>query len=248
MTQLSAADTVVAVDKTIHDVGSAWMLDPETFHYGAEFGYEKALPFYFAGRGGVLGDVDADVVRAAMGYWHPGMVRKMWDRGIAVAGAAAAAHRYAQACARWAENHLDGLEHTDRFAELAEKVIAGVEVSGLPLFAAWRTAPLADGGPARVLQLVHVLREWRGAMHLVATTAARLGPLEAILTNEGVDQARFFGWRDELPDCSHLVDRHNRAQEMTDVLAAAGYEETLTPEERAEFAELVAVLGKRVLG
>lgn len=248
MTQLSAADTVVAVDATIHDVGSAWMLDKETPAHGVEFGYEKALPFYFAGRGGVLGDVDADVICAAMGYWHPGMVRKMWDRGVAVAGAEEAARRYAQACVRWAEGHLDGLEHADRLAELAEKVVTGVDVGGLPLFAGWRAVPLPDGGPARVLQLVHVLREWRGAMHLTATTAAGLRPLEAILTNEGVDQARFFGWRDELPDCSHLVDRQARAQEMTNLQAAAGYEQTLTSEERAEFAELVAGLGKRVLG
>ncbi len=248
MTQLSAADTVVAVDATIHDVGSAWMLDKETAAVGVEFGYDKALPFYFAGRGGVLGDVDADVICAAMGYWHPGLVRKMWDRGVAVAGAEEGASRYARACARWAEGHLDGLAHADRLAELAEKVVTGVDVGGLPLFAGWRAAPLADGGPARVLQLVHVLREWRGAMHLVATTAAGLRPVEAILTNEGAEQARYFGWREELPDCSHLVDRQARAQEMTNVQAAAGYEEALTPEERAEFAELVAALGKWVLG
>lgn len=248
MTQLSAADTVVAVDKTIHDVGSAWMLDKETAVRGAELGFDKGLPFYFAGRGGVLGDVDADVICAAMGYWHPGIVRKMWERGVAVAGAQEASRRYMKACEGWAESHLDGLENADRLAELAEKVVRGADVGGLSLFAGWRAAPLADGGPARVLQLVHVLREWRGAMHLVATTAAGLRPLEAILTNEGADQARFFGWRDELPDCSHLADRQARAQEMTNLQAAAGYEETLTPEERAEFAERMAALGKRVLG
>jgi len=248
MTQLSAADTVVAVDRTIHDVGSAWMLDKETAVRGAELGFDKGLPFYFAGRGGVLGDVDADVICAAMGYWHPGMVRKMWDRGVAVAGAKEASRRYMVACAQWADSHLAGLEHADRLAELAGKIVSGADVGGLSLFAGWRTAPLADGGPARVLQLIHVLREWRGAMHLAATTAAGLRPLEAILTNEGTDQARFFGWRDELPDCSHLVDRQARAQEMTDQQAAAGYEATLTAEERAEFAELMAGLGKRVLG
>lgn len=248
MTQLSAADTVAAVDATIHDVGSTWMLDKETFARGVEFGYDKSLPFYFAGRGGVLGDVDADVICAAMGYWHPGMVRKMWDRGVAVAGAEEASRRYARACVLWAEAHLDGLENADRLAELAEKVVTGVDVGGLPLFAGWRAVPLPDDGPARALHLAHVMREWRGAMHLAATTAAGLRPLEAILTNEGPDQARFFGWRDELPDCSHLADRQVRAQEMTDLQAATGYEETLTPEERAEFAELVAGLGKRVLG
>ncbi|GAB1509671.1 SCO6745 family protein [Actinophytocola sp. KF-1] len=246
MTELSAEETVRAADRILHDVGSVWMLHPDTQARGAGHGYPKHLAFYFAGRGGVLGDVDAGVVTAAMGWWHPGLVRLMWDRGLAVAGAREGARRYAQACADWADDHLTGFAEADRLAELAEKVVTGVEEAGLPLFAGWRAQPRADGGPARLLQLVHVLREWRGSMHLVATTAAGLGPLEAILTNEGQQQARFLGWRDELPDCDHLKDRQVRAQEITDRLAADGYERTLTPAERAEFAGLVRRLSEAV--
>ena len=247
MAELTAEETVRAADKIVHDVGSVWMLHPDTQARGAEYGYTKRLAFYFAGRGGVLGDVDAGVVVAAMGWWHPGLVRLMWDRGIAVAGAREGARRYAQACADWANDHLTGVAHTDRLTELAEKVVAGAEESGLPLFAGWRAEPRADGGPARLLQLVHVLREWRGSVHLVATTAAGLGPVEAILTNEGEQQARFFGWRDELPDCDHLKDRQVLAQEITDRLVADGYERALTPAERAEYVDLVRRLGEAVL-
>lgn len=247
MAELTAEETVQAVDKVLHDVGTVWMLHPETQARGAAHGYPKHLAFYFAGRGGVLGDVDAGVVTAAMGWWHPGIVRLMWDRGLAVAGAREGARRYAQACADWANDHLTGFADTDRLAELAGQVVSGAEESGLPLFAGWRAEPLADGGPARLLQLVHVLREWRGAVHLVATTAAGLRPLEAILTNEGEQQARFFGWRDDLPDCGHLKDRYVQAQQTTDRLVADTYERALTPAERAEFAELVRKLGAEVL-
>jgi hypothetical protein len=247
MAELTAEETVQAADKILHDVGSVWMLHPDTQARGAEHGYPKHLAFYFAGRGGVLGDVDAGVVTAAMGWWHPGLVRLMWDRGLAVASAREGARRYAQACADWADDHLSGFAPADRLADLAEKVVTGAEESGLPLFAGWRAEPRADSGPARLLQLVHVLREWRGAVHLVATTAAGLGPPEAILTNEGEQQARFFGWRDELPDCDHLKDRQVQAQETTDRLVAAGYERALTPAERAEFVDLVRQLGEAVL-
>ncbi|MDQ3790418.1 MAG: evbL [Actinomycetota bacterium] len=247
MAELTAEETVKAADKILHDVGSVWMLHPDTQARGAAHGYPKHLAFYFAGRGGVLGDVDAGVVTAAMGWWHPGLVRLMWDRGLAVASAREGARRYAQACADWADDHLSGFGPADRLADLAEKVVTGAEESGLPLFAGWRAEPRADGGPARLLQLVHVLREWRGSVHLVATTAAGLGPLEAILTNEGEQQARFFGWRDELPDCDHLKDRQAQAQETTDRLVAAGYERALTPAERGEFVDLVRQLGEAVL-
>lgn len=238
MPELTAAQTVQEADHVVHDVGTKWMTHPETAARGAARGYPKGLAFYFAGRGGVLGDVDAGVVVAAMGWWHPGLVRKMWDRGVAVAGAREAARHYYEACAAWAGDHFV-YPAADRLSELAGKVVAGAEESGLPLFAGWRAEQLADGGPARALQLLHVLREWRGSVHLVATTAAGLGPLEAILTNEGEQQARFFGWRDDLPDCSHLRDRHVVAEETTNRLVADTYERALTPAERAEFVDLV---------
>ncbi len=47
---------------------------------------------------------------------------------------------------------------------------------------------------------MQILREWRGGLHLVATTAVGLSPLEAILTNEGPGQAKFFGWSEPFPD------------------------------------------------
>jgi hypothetical protein len=247
MPDMSGEQTVQAVDRVLHDVGTAWMIHADTGRRAEAFGYGKPRTFYFAGRGGALGDVDAEVVIAAFGWWDPGLVRLMWDRGLAVAGARESARRYAQACGAWAEDHLAGFPHADRLSELAERVVGSVEEAGLPLFAGWRAQPRADGGVARMLQLVHVLREWRGAVHLVATTAVGLRPLEAILTNEGEPQARFLGWRDELPNCDHLKDRHVRAQEITDQLIAAEYERALDPAERAEFAALVAKLADTVL-
>jgi hypothetical protein len=247
MPELTSEETVQAVDHVLHDVGTAWMTHKDITARAEEYGYGKALPFYFAGRGGVLGDVDAGVVIAAMGWWEPGLVRLMWGRGLAVASAREGASRYAQACATWADDHLACFGHADRFIELAERVVGTAEESGLSLFAGWRAQPRADGGAARMLQLVHVLREWRGSVHLVATTAAGLGPLEAILANEGPDQARFLGWRGDLPNCDHLADRHAQAQEITNRLAATGYERALSPSERAEFADLVKGLGDTVL-
>lgn len=247
MAELTGEQTVQAVDSILHDVGTAWMIHEDTQARAEEYGYGKLQPFYFAGRGGVLGDVEAGVVIAAFGWWDPGYVRLMWGRGLAVAGARESARRYGQACVAWADDHITGFEPADRLSELAEKVIDTVDECGLPLFAGWRAEPRADGGVARMLQLVHVMREWRGAMHLVGTTAAGLGPLEAILTNEGERQARFLGWRGDLPECDNLKERHVRAEEITDQLAAKGYERALTPAERAEFAELVTQLGQKVL-
>lgn len=245
MPELTAAETARAVDGIVHDIGSKWMLDPATSERGKEVGYGNPFAFYFAGRGGVLGDVDGGVVWAAFGFFEPGLVRAMWDEGVATAGAREAARRYAEAFTAWGEEHLPD---DPRLCELAERVANAAEGAGLPLFCGWRAEPLPDGGPARLVQVLHVLRELRGGLHLVATTAAGLSPLQAVLAHEGEGKARFCGWRGDLPDCAHLKPTFAEAEEITDRLAAAVYERALSPSERAEFAERVGKVGAQVLG
>jgi hypothetical protein len=47
-----------------------------------------------------------------------------------------------------------------------------------------------------------------------------LTPLEAILTNEGRGQAKFFGWPEPFPDSAPLRHKHDEAEAITDRLAA----------------------------
>lgn len=246
MRELSGAETTRAADPVIHDVGSAFMLHPETMGRAAEQGYANGFAFYFAGRGGVLGDVDADVVAAAMGWFNPAVVRAMWDEGVAIGGARETARRYNEACAAWGRDHLTGVDGLDRFATLAEQVSASADSSGLPLFAGWRAESRVDDAPGRAMQLIHVLREWRGAIHLVGTTAAGLSPVEAILTADGEARASMFGWS-EFPDCTALKDRHDDAQVITDRLCGAVYDRALSGKERAEFADIVSNIKAAVL-
>lgn len=240
--------TIEAIDRTIHDVGTAWMIHADTVRRSVEFGYRDTLSFYFVGRGGVLGDVDADVVGAAMGYFEPTLTRSMWDSGVAVAGAREGARRYGQACVAWGEDHLSGLPGIDRLVELAERLVATADTAALPLFAGWRAEPPAPQTAGRLLQLIHMLREWRGGLHLAATTAAGLSPLEAILTNDGPDHARFFGWHGDLADCSALKPRHDWAEETTNRLTTTVYERAFSDGERVEFSRLVEMVGGAVLG
>jgi len=242
VTELSAHEAVRATADPIHDVGSKFMLDPATFARAAEWGWSNPFAFYFSGRGGVLGDVDPAVVTAALGWFNPLVVSAMWTEGVAVHGAREAGRRYAEAAALWGREHLQGVDGLERFVELGEQLVAGADATGRPLFAAWRAEPGVDDPPGRALQLVHMLREWRGANHLVATTSVGLGPLEAILTNEGESQAKFFGWPEPFPDCSGIKDLHGEAEDLTDRLCAQAFKTTMTAAERGEFADAVAVI------
>ena len=218
------------------------MLHPDTMARATENGYDNPFAFYFAGRGGVLGDVDAEVVYAAFGWFSPTILRPMWEAGMAVHGAREAAARYGAACAAWGRDHLSEATGLDRFSQLAERVVGAAETSGRPLFAGWVREPRVDDPAGRAAQLVHVMREWRGANHLVATTASGLGPLEAILGLDGEGQAKFFGWSEPFPEVTDdLRARRREAEDLTDRLCAPAFE-ALTGPERAEFCELVPAL------
>jgi hypothetical protein len=140
----------------------------------------------------MLGDVEADVVCAAFGWFEPSRVKKYFDQGAAVDSASVAAARMADGHAQWGRKYLANVEGLGEFVGATERLVDGLEGSDLPLFVGWRAAHRADDAAGKGAQLMQILREWRGALHLVATTAAGLSPRDAILTNEGaLDRNRF---------------------------------------------------------
>ena len=61
----------------IGSIGAAFYFHPDTVAKGKEVGLD-GFRFYVLGRGGVLGDVEPDVVHAAFGYFHTGLIDKIW--------------------------------------------------------------------------------------------------------------------------------------------------------------------------
>ena len=82
-------DAALAIVRTtsvpIHHIGTAIYLSPDVFGWAAGWGWPNAFAFYFAGRGGMLGDVDANVVCSAFGWFEPAIVKTLFDEGAAVA-------------------------------------------------------------------------------------------------------------------------------------------------------------------
>jgi hypothetical protein len=245
---LAVPDAVRATAAPLHDLGGRFMASRSTFRRGAEWGWDHGLSFYVAGRGGVLGDVDGAVVSAAFGFFNPDTLIPLWETGVAVAGARAAARRYNEAAALWGVDRLSKVEGVGRLAELGEQLVAAADIACLPLFAGWRAEPRVDDPPAHAGQIIHVLREWRGANHLVATTAVGLRPVEAVLTGDGERQAAVCGWSEPFADYSALQSLREEAEVRTDRLCAGAFDRGLTGSERAEFAALVTAAHAVVTG
>jgi hypothetical protein len=89
--QDAALAAVKSTSAPIHDIGTAAYLSPDIAAWAAEWGWPNPFAFYFAGRGGMLGEVGADVVTSAFGWFAPSTVRAMYSEGVGVAGTTGAA-------------------------------------------------------------------------------------------------------------------------------------------------------------
>jgi hypothetical protein len=224
----------------IHDIGTKIYLSPDVFGWAAEWGWTNPFAFYFAGRGGMLGDVSPEVVVSAMGWFEPGVAAAMFAEGITEHCASEAAARMAEAHSKWGELHYVGIEGLEEKVAVCEELVGGLEGSAIPIFAGFREAAPGASPAGRAAQLMQILREWRGGLHLVGTTAVGLSPLEAILTNEGPGQAKFLGWQEPFPNVEILKTKHDEAEKITDRLCTAGLVGALGAERFGEFEAAVS--------
>src|ERR1700728_1571408 len=127
-TEHDAAPAVVKPPSVpIHDIGSAIYLSPDLFGWAGEWGWSNPFSFYFAGRGGMLGDVTAAVVCAALGWFEPGAVKTFYEEGVAVAASPTdVAQRMAEATALWGEKYLAKIDGLEDFVSLTESTVEGL--------------------------------------------------------------------------------------------------------------------------
>ena len=237
-------DNVRALTEPIGSLGGAWMLHPEVLGPCRDVGYPNGFAYYVTGRGGVLGDVDADVVSSAFGFFEPSLVRKLWEQGTAVESARSAARRYGAACAQWGSGRYGSFIGVERLAELAEVVVRGVDVSGLALFAGWRNEPLPSDAGGRATLLLHMLRELRGSVHLLCVVATGLTTRDAVLASGGAEQATKFGWSGPFPDI--VPSTKKEAEDLTDRVLIGLYRHAASEEQVDELTKLVLGLQSHV--
>jgi hypothetical protein len=227
----------------IEKVGAAWMLHPEQFEATTAAGYGHPFAGYFAGRGGVLGEVTPEVVDATFAIFAPEVVTMMWNMGLPVHGARGGAELYFRQGAEWAQRHLAGVDGLERFAELGERVIASAPALGLPLFAGWRTLPRVSDPAGHAFQVSLILRELRGAIHVAAVASAGVSALEAHkLAGKPDEYIDMFGWPKPYPDVAHLKGVRDEVEETTNARCAQILAGALSAEEADELGRLAEAM------
>lgn len=227
---------VMTATAATRDIGAAFYFVPETVGVGKEHGL-GGFRFYLVGRGGVLGNVDADVVRSAFGYFQPDLVRKLWESSTEIKPARDAARLYNECAHDFGRRTFSDIDPDvlSGFNAAAAKLIDGHEGASMPLFVAHRAEPRPAEAPALAMHLAMVLRELRGSVHLLALAAVGLDTSVAHAIRRP-DDVGTFGW-DPAPEATD-ADRElwQRAEDLTDDLLAPLYA-TLTDAEAAALIE-----------
>ncbi|HXW38184.1 MAG TPA: hypothetical protein VEJ44_00705, partial [Acidimicrobiales bacterium] len=187
-------------------MGSAFYFTEPAISKGAELGL-GTFRFYVLGRGGVLGDVDAAEVQSAFGYFAEGIIRTQWDKARTILDPRTAALEYMACCAEFGRTKFSSLEGLEPLCAALDAVNDAADPAGLALYAGIRAEPLAGDPPARAMQLVTVLREYRGSAHLVAIVAQLLDPKIAHFIARP-EMWNGFGYSDD--EKPEVTDEHRR--------------------------------------
>ena len=170
----------------------------------------------------MLGDVEAEVVASAFGYFNPALVDKIWTTAKERMAPRDAARLYLSCCHQFGRDHFAAVDGLDAYCAAAEKVNDAINPAGLALYAGIDSEPVPDDAPARALHLTAVLREARGSAHLLAIVASGLAPRIAHAIKRPTE-GKEFGWDDTPEPTPDELAQWQQAEEMTDRLLAPAF-------------------------
>ena len=220
---MTPEDLVAVACPKISQMGWAFYFVPATTARAEELGLD-GFSFYALGRGGVLGDVESSVVASAFGYFNPTLVATMWDAARQIVAPRQAGRAYMECCAAFGRTTFGAVAGLDAFCDAAGAVNDAADPMGLALYAGIAAEPLVDDAPGRAMQLVSVLREFRGSAHLIALRASGLDGRTAHHIHRPDDTA-MFGWSEDDAPAISSDDRARWAiaEQLTDRLVLPAY-------------------------
>ena len=201
---MDTKELLKTVSGPINEMGSAFYFVPETMEAGKALGL-GGMEFYVQGRAGQMGNTSPEAVAAAFGYFKTSFLTSVLEAANAKCDARTAGKAHMEACAALGRAKLSSLPNLEAFVAVMEKVNAAADPEGLALYAAIRTETPAADAAGRAMQLIAILREFRGSAHLVALRAVGLKTSTAHFVKRP-DMWKMFGYgEDEAPEVDESV-------------------------------------------
>jgi hypothetical protein len=246
MVTATVAETIERVFEPVQQFDRSWMLAKSTDAYGVDLGFVTGAQFWIVGRAGVLGSCSAEVAAAAIAFEPLEEVRKAWLAVPAGLTHHDVALHYRDRIAGWGNRVF---AHVDRdklgaIDTLGRRIIDAAPAALGTLFTGWRRLPVPDALAGRAALTIHLIRELRGAAHIVAILACGLTPLDAILAaphpppRTGPIYAQRMGYKGPFRDPDEVREQRMQAEKLTAKIMVP-YFSTLTAGELALFGELI---------
>ena len=179
----------------INDMGAAFYFIPETLGVGKAMGL-GGMEFYVQGRAGQMGNTEPEAVAAAFGYFKPALLKSVLDAANAKSEPRISGAAFMNACATMSRAKLSGVSNLEALVAVLDKVNNAADGDGLALYAAINSEKLAEDAAGRLLQLIAILREYRGSAHLIALRAAGVNSRTAHYMKRP-DMWKQFGYTEE---------------------------------------------------
>jgi hypothetical protein len=230
------------MDLRINHLGASLYFDANTLAHAGAAGFSDFFVLYAGGRAGVMGDVTAEQVCSAFGFFDPGLVGKVWPKVLEAARPSEIATVFAAAMAHAAEQTWNA-DASATVVRLGTVVADSVTALGMPLFTGWRALPRPDSAPGAAALVVHTLRELRGDVHIQSVAASGMAPIEAeVATRRGTAGLEMHGWRGEFPDHEPFLEPFAAVEAQTSERMQRIYAAALTDAELDQLADAVASL------
>jgi hypothetical protein len=245
-TETQVLATIARVLKPIQQFVRGWMTGDEADRLAADLGLRSGNDLWIIGRAGVLGDGDADVAAAGLGFLGRPGVRAAWEALPKGLTPRQVAHEYAGLCEAWGTAALAVFDQDRiyRLDELGRRVADAADGALGTVFAGWRVMPQPKEVGARCALTMHVLRELRGGAHIGAVLACGITPLDAVLASPAAPPRSGPGWAEHLqwngpfhPITDRMKAARLDAEALTSRMLIPAFS-SLSPAELEEFGEL----------
>lgn len=223
----------------IRHIGEAFYFSPQAVAVGDAIELD-VVTFYAAGRGGVLGDIEAAEVDEIFYFFKDGMVAAMMDKARSRSEREVAIAHHMDAAASFAAATFGGIESDTlvSFSDAAAALAATLPSGRWPIVDGYLALDVPEDIVATAYYWCIVLRELRGGVHTDAIKAAGLSGAAAVQSDRDGMMFGLHGYSDE--DRVEVTDELVAARAQADHQTAATMAELLSVMDPAQDAALRA--------
>ena len=237
---MTPEDFVAAVSDPFQNIGAMHYFGPKAKAAAEALGID-GFRFYFAGRGGVLGEVSGEVLSSTFGYFNPDVVNKIWPSCIERCDVADAARAQLQVAYDIGDDLITTVDGLTEAADSLGELMAAVDVAALPLFAGFRSQPVPDAPAHAFMHQAILFRELRGSVHLAAVAAAGVRSRAAHQIRRPND-LEMFGYSEPIEISAEEQAAYSTVEAHTDAAMVTHCGAALSADQRSQIASTVTAV------